>query len=103
MIMIVKIAILAAIATLAILLNGARPADAQEAPASTAIVQPSLKPSVVLANADRVCTGTFVLSADALAMCTAKTYPRVVKDGTRFANVGIGAEFNTLIRQLKAE
>lgn len=58
--------------------------------------------SPAMANADRVCAGTFVLSEAAKLACSAKAYPRLLKDGSRFANVGIGAEFNTLIRQLPA-
>lgn len=47
-----------------------------------------------------VCDGPFVLTAEAMAACQSGTFPVVIADGSRFRNTGIGAEFNTLIRQL---
>ena len=58
----------------------------------------------LIAKAQAVCDGAFVLTSDAMNACTSKAWPAVLTDGTRFRNTGIGAEFNTLIRQLpKAE
>jgi len=42
----------------------------------------------------------FVLSEKAQTACDTQTMPRMVKAGDRFRNVGIGAEFNALIRNL---
>lgn len=55
---------------------------------------------VLTPKAQAVCDGSFVLTAEAMAACTSKTWPAVLKDGSRFRNTGVGAEFNTLIRQL---
>lgn len=51
-------------------------------------------------KAQAVCDGPFVLTAAAMAVCQSQNWPTVIKDGSRFNNTGVGAEFNTLIRQL---
>lgn len=63
-----------------------------------------------VANSDKVVTavhavcdaaksGSIKLSKDALASCVTGTFPSLIADGSRFANRGIGAEFNALIAQ----
>ena len=54
----------------------------------------------VIAQAEQVCAANFVLSEKAMTTCSTKTWPRIVKAGDKFFNTGVGAEFNTLIRQL---
>lgn len=58
--------------------------------------------SAVLIAAKRVCDGPYVLTAEAFAACQSGTFPDMIADGSRFVARGIGAEFNTLIRQLPA-
>lgn len=50
---------------------------------------------------EKVCKSTFVLSEKAKAACDGNTMPKTNKAGTSFRNVGIGTEFNTLIRNMK--
>ena len=42
----------------------------------------------------------YVLSEKAQAACDSGEMPKPIKSGERFPNRGVGAEFNTLIRQL---
>lgn len=46
-----------------------------------------------------VCDGPAVKSAKLTEACKTGIMPNVLKDGTRWYNVGIGAELNTLMRQ----
>jgi hypothetical protein len=46
-----------------------------------------------------VCNGSQVKSAKLTEACKTGQMPNVLKDGTRYYNVGIGAELNTLMRQ----
>jgi hypothetical protein len=48
-------------------------------------------------KAEKVCASKLVKSAKLTAACATKVWPQVLKDGTRFFNVGIGAELNALI------
>lgn len=47
-----------------------------------------------------VCASRAVKSAALLAACQSGQPPKVLKDGSRFAAVGIGAEINTLAANL---
>lgn len=51
-------------------------------------------------KAQAVCDGPFVLTPEAFAACQSGEFPVAIADGSRYRNTGIGAEFNTLIRQL---
>jgi len=58
---------------------------------------PSLEASAVA-----VCGGKASMSDKLKAACETKKFPSVTKAGN-FRNTGIGAELNTLIRQVKAD
>ena len=58
--------------------------------------------AAMAAKVKAVCEGKYVLTPEARAVCDGGALPPVLKDGTRFRNSGVGAEFNTLIRQLKS-
>jgi len=55
---------------------------------------------ILTPKAQAVCDGPFILTAPAMAACSSGQFPTPIKDGSRYTNTGIGAEFNTLIRQL---
>jgi hypothetical protein len=58
-------------------------------------------PSEMMLQAfQKVCESDFVLSEKALLACTENKIPKVAKSNEQFRNTGIGAEFNTLLRQL---
>lgn len=93
-----------AIATIAALALGASvPAalafDAQQANFATSNAS---MPSPELADKLAViCDGeTFVLSIAAMSACATNDMPRLNKEGTAFVNAGVGAEYNTLARQI---
>lgn len=48
-------------------------------------------------KATAICKGAQVKSAKLTDACKTGQMPNVLKDGTRFYNVGIGAELNSLI------
>jgi hypothetical protein len=48
-------------------------------------------------KAEKVCASKLNKSPKLTAACATKVWPQVLKDGTRFFNVGIGAELNALI------
>lgn len=80
------------------LLSTAALAQTAAAPVPVVAVAPA-----IVASAEKVCApGAFVLSSKASEACASKVWPKTLKDGSRFTNVGVGAEFNTLIRQLKS-
>ena len=68
-------------------------ANAQDAAASAS--------AQMQAAFEKVCKSSFVLSEKAKAACDGNTMPKTNKAGTSFRNVGIGTEFNTLIRNMK--
>ena len=68
-------------------------ANAQDAAASAS--------AQMQAAFEKVCKSTFVLSEKAKAACDSNSMPKTNKAGTSFRNVGIGTEFNTLIRNMK--
>jgi hypothetical protein len=51
----------------------------------------------MVAKAESVCASKLNKSPKLVAACATKVWPQVLKDGTRFYNVGIGAELNALI------
>ena len=51
-------------------------------------------------NTEKVCTGSAIKSDKLMTACKDKKFPSVTKAGL-YRNVGIGAELNTLIRQLQ--
>lgn len=53
-------------------------------------------------KAEEVCSGKAAKSDKLVAACASKTWPSVTKAGL-FRNTGIGAELNTLMRQVAAE
>ncbi len=42
--------------------------------------------------------GKIVMTPEATEACINAAFPRVINDGTRFTNRGVGSEINTLIR-----
>lgn len=91
------VTIAAIVATLSVI---AIAAQAQE---FNAVEAPTPTPEL-LNKLERTCEdGAFVLSLDAKVACLESQFPRLVADGSRFRNAGVGAEFNTLMRQLPTE
>jgi hypothetical protein len=61
------------------------------------------KPNETLINkVHAVCTDATLVKSDAVkAACTLQAFPSVTSKGDAFSNRGLGAELNTLIRNLK--
>jgi hypothetical protein len=51
----------------------------------------------MITKAESVCASKLNKSPKLQLACVSKQWPQVLKDGTRFYNVGIGAELNALI------
>jgi hypothetical protein len=64
---------------------------------SNAMAVPAGDFPAMVAKAEQICAGKLNKSPKLTAACTTKAWPQVLKDGTRFYNVGIGAELNALI------
>ena len=77
------------------------------APIGTALAEPQFVTAAIpnasnelIAKLSQTCDGRFVLSDRAIVACQTEQYPRLSTDGQSFRNQGVGAEFNTLMRQL---
>lgn len=55
----------------------------------------------LVASVQRVCESSLIMSDNAKLACIKSAMPRLTKDGAAFINTGLGAEFNTLIRQVQ--
>ena len=76
-------------------------------PTGIAIAEPQFVTAAVptaandlIAKLAQTCDGRFVLSDRAIVACQTEQFPRLSTDGQSFRNQGVGAEFNTLMRQL---
>lgn len=83
--------------TFAAVLLGFNSAQAEPAFATVAAATPSAE---IVSNIVLACDGRFALSDKATVACAKQQFPKLTKDGTAFVNVGIGVEFNTLIRNI---
>ena len=90
----------------AIALGFILPANAQEVAATDPAIVETPAPvaaSPMLQEAfNAICESDAKLSDKARLACINSTLPKVAKTGDIFRNVGIGAEFNTLIRNSAA-
>ena len=98
-----KVNLLATVA--AIVLGFAIPVHAQETVAVVETV--SAPPEIVASDAliaqfTTICESDAILSDKAKLACINDVLPKPAKSGDIFRNVGIGAEFNTLIRNAMA-
>lgn len=80
-------------------------ANAQEATIVTVAADPTAEivaTEQLQADFSFICASAAQLSEKAQVACVTNTMPKVAKSGETFRNVGIGAEFNTLIRNKAA-
>lgn len=78
-------------------------ANAQEAVVTDATVKVDPVPSEqLLASFEAICGSDAKLSEKATIACANAQPPKAAKSGLIFRNTGIGAEFNTLIRNADA-